>query len=138
MLVTFKKNQMYKIYINDHPFYLLKYEDGDLMRSQGFELYPYMGKVPLLLNAIDQLEKSEKELKIGVYAVNYKNLKSDFKALFRKIKAMGGIVANAKGEVLYIYRRGRWDLPKGKKEKNETKRDCAIREVMEETGLENL
>lgn len=129
---------MYKIYINDHPFYLLKYEDAEHMRSQGYELFPYMGKVPLLLNAIDQLEKSEKELRVGIYAVNYKNLKKDFKALFRKINAMGGIVANAKGEVLFIYRRGRWDLPKGKKEKNESKRDCAIREVMEETGMENL
>lgn len=129
---------MYKIYINDHPFYLLKYEEADQMRLEGHELFPYMGKLPLLLNVIDQLEKSDKELKMGLYAEDFLKLKSDFKSLYRKIKAMGGMVSNSKGEVLFIFRRGKWDLPKGKKEDDETKKDCAIREVMEETGLRNL
>mgnify|MGYP001157832040 FL=1 len=129
---------MYKIYINDHPFYLLKYEEADAFRSDGYDVFPYMGNVTVLLNFIDQLEKSDKKQKMALYAEDFQRLKTDFTSLYRKIGAMGGIVTNQAGEVLFIYRRGKWDLPKGKKEKGESKKECAVREVMEETGLENL
>lgn len=36
--------------------------------------------------------------------------------------------------ILLIYRRGVWDLPKGKREQGETFETCAVREVAEETG----
>jgi 8-oxo-dGTP pyrophosphatase MutT (NUDIX family) len=39
---------------------------------------------------------------------------------------------------LFIFRHGKWDLPKGKKEANETDAEAAIREVMEETGISGL
>jgi len=52
--------------------------------------------------------------------------------------AAGGLITNANGEVLMIYRRGKWDLPKGKKEDDETIQTCAIREIQEETGLHQL
>jgi len=54
------------------------------------------------------------------------------------IIAAGGIVINPNKEILWIFRRGFWDLPKGKLDPNETIEACAIREVMEETGLSNL
>jgi 8-oxo-dGTP pyrophosphatase MutT (NUDIX family) len=54
------------------------------------------------------------------------------------IIAAGGIVVNANNELLWIFRRGFWDLPKGKLDPNETIEDCAIREVMEETGISQL
>lgn len=129
---------MYKISINDHSFYLLKYEDADFFRPQGYELIPYMGDLNSLYTVVEKLESSEDEHKIGFYASNFKQLKSDFKSLYRKISAMGGIVTNPAGEVLFIYRRGMWDLPKGKREKNETRKECALREVAEETGLHHL
>ena len=37
-----------------------------------------------------------------------------------------------------IFRRGSWDLPKGKMEPFETKSEAALREVQEETGLKNI
>ncbi|MEP7279651.1 MAG: NUDIX domain-containing protein, partial [Bacteroidota bacterium] len=37
-----------------------------------------------------------------------------------------------------IFRRGKWDLPKGKLDKGETLDQCALREVSEETGLQNI
>lgn len=52
--------------------------------------------------------------------------------------AGGGLVQNEKNEVLLIFRRGKWDLPKGKLDKGESIEDCAIREVQEETGLLNI
>ena len=54
------------------------------------------------------------------------------------IIAAGGIVMNPNQEILWIFRRGYWDLPKGKLDSNETIEACAIREVMEETGISHL
>lgn len=54
------------------------------------------------------------------------------------IEAAGGMVFNAKGELLMMKRRGKWDMPKGKLDDGEGVEDCAIREVMEETGLSPL
>lgn len=54
------------------------------------------------------------------------------------IIAAGGLVLNDRGELLMIFRRGKWDLPKGKLDEGETIEDCALREVREETGLVNV
>lgn len=54
------------------------------------------------------------------------------------IFAAGGLVLNEKNELLLIFRRGKWDLPKGKLDANETMEQCAIREVQEETGLQTI
>ena len=48
----------------------------------------------------------------------------------------GSLVINQKKELLLIYRKGKWDFPKGKVEKNEKKKTGALREASEETGLE--
>lgn len=57
---------------------------------------------------------------------------------FTPIRAAGGVVINEAGDVLMIYRRNRWDLPKGKFEDGESIEECAQREVTEETGLRHL
>ncbi|MBL7740615.1 MAG: NUDIX domain-containing protein [Chitinophagaceae bacterium] len=63
------------------------------------------------------------------------------KAIFKKftlIKAAGGLVTNPENEILLIFRRGKWDLPKGKLDDGEKLEDCAVREVQEETGLKKV
>ena len=67
-----------------------------------------------------------------------KNFKSVFKEIKRSmilIKAAGGIVSNEADKYLFIFRNGKWDLPKGKIEKGEKSRIAAIREVQEECGI---
>ncbi|HUF09659.1 MAG TPA: NUDIX hydrolase [Rhodothermales bacterium] len=61
------------------------------------------------------------------------------------VTAAGGYILRsspAKGgqgrEVLLIFRRGVWDLPKGKLNKNESIETAALREVEEEVGAANL
>lgn len=54
------------------------------------------------------------------------------------IIAAGGIVENEEGKILFMFRRGKWDLPKGKWDDGETIEECAVREVEEETGLTNI
>ncbi len=56
----------------------------------------------------------------------------------KKIIAAGGLVENENGELLMIFRRGKWDLPKGKMDNGETPESCALREVVEETGLQEI
>ena len=53
-------------------------------------------------------------------------------------KADGGLVYNKKNEVLFIFRNGKWDLPKGGIEKGEEIEYTAVREVEEETGVNKL
>ena len=69
---------------------------------------------------------------------NLKELKKAFFRSFTPIQAAGGIVENDKNELLFIFRLGKWDLPKVKVEKGEDIADTAVREVEEETGVTNL
>ncbi|NBO20954.1 MAG: NUDIX domain-containing protein [Rhodobacteraceae bacterium] len=57
---------------------------------------------------------------------------------FTEIAAAGGIVENEAGGLLFIFRRGMWDLPKGKVDEGETLEAAALREVEEETGVGGL
>ena len=61
-----------------------------------------------------------------------------FGSRMKIIHAGGGIVKNPAGELLGIFRRGVWDIPKGKQEPGEAIEDTALREVEEETGIRNL
>ena len=56
-------------------------------------------------------------------------------SFFRCIQAAGGLIQNNRGEWLFIFRNGHWDLPKGKAEEGETPEENALREVTEECGL---
>ena len=54
------------------------------------------------------------------------------------VAAGGYVVRRAEGgglEVLLIFRRGAWDLPKGKLDEGESVRETAVREVAEEVGI---
>lgn len=61
-----------------------------------------------------------------------------FKKKFPTIRAAGGIVLNEKKQILMIERLGKWDLPKGKIEKEEKKKIAALREVEEECSVREL
>ncbi|MBI4352416.1 MAG: NUDIX domain-containing protein [Candidatus Omnitrophica bacterium] len=57
----------------------------------------------------------------------------------KKTKSAGGIVVNAKGEILIVNQGGlSWSLPKGHLEKGEGPLDAARREIEEEAGLKRL
>ena len=75
---------------------------------------------------------------IGILNENQKSVLSVFKNKFPEIIAAGGKVINQNSEILFIYRNKKWDLPKGKAEKNESISQTALREVIEETGIKNL
>ena len=47
----------------------------------------------------------------------------------------GSVILNHKNEILLIFRKGKWDLPKGKVSKKGKLLSVAINESIEETGL---
>jgi len=128
------------IYINETPL-LLKEADGMPKNSIGESqniVARYAGKPKHLSGYIDMLEKTHMFQSITLYAEDYEKLVMDFFSLFKLIEAAGGLVLNPAGEILFIYRRGFWDLPKGKIDKGESPPEAAVREVREETGLKQL
>ena len=62
----------------------------------------------------------------------------EFYSNYSVIEAAGGVVYNDKNQVVMIFRNGKWDLPKGKIEAAENRKECAIREVKEECGINDL
>lgn len=106
-------------------------QSENLEKTLGYE------NVTSLEIALDLLENtSVKEL--NVFGENIDEIWSEFQKLFRIIEAAGGIVNNSAGEILFIKRLGKWDLPKGKMEKGESREESAVREIEEETGLTNV
>lgn len=71
---------------------------------------------------------------ITITSKDIETLISYLKTKFKVIEAAGGVVEKG-AKTLLIYRKGRWDIPKGKIDKGEKKRICAVREVEEETGV---
>ena len=69
---------------------------------------------------------------------NIENIYADFISNYFLIEASGGFVLNKKNELLMIYRNNKWDLPKGKIEDGEAAKQAGLREVEEETGVEDL
>ncbi|MGQ9863814.1 MAG: NUDIX hydrolase [Bacteroidia bacterium] len=61
-----------------------------------------------------------------------------YQRYFSYLQAAGGVVIDEKGKVLFLWRRGHWDLPKGKIEKGEDPLLAAQREISEETGIGKL
>lgn len=57
---------------------------------------------------------------------------------FLEVNAAGGLVSNKRGDFLLIRRNGLWDLPKGHQDPGEDISTTALREVREETGIDQL
>ena len=120
---------MYKVFINKLLINLTA-KNKSLTRENSFLLSS------ITLNEI--LKKVRKHKKIFLYHPKKSELLKVFKSKIKVIFASGGIVKNDNNQILFIYRRGKWDLPKGKAEKGESIRETAVREVIEETGIEKL
>jgi 8-oxo-dGTP pyrophosphatase MutT (NUDIX family) len=128
---------MYKIYINETPLILTKSSLSELLTKKDPKILvgQYDGKVKTLFRYIDQCEKSNRFKEVYLSYFDHEKLYQDFTSQYKKINAAGSIVLSEdKSKILMIFRRGMWDLPKGKIEKNESIEDAAKREVQEETG----
>ena len=122
---------MYKVFVNDKPLFLT----NQIFKETDFQLF--------LLESVDfkQLIVKIFQNKIQKAYLYYPDEKEIMKVLKTKIpvnKAGGGLVYNKNGDVLFIFRNGKWDLPKGGTEKGEDIEQTSMREVEEETGVNGL
>lgn len=128
-----------KIYFNEKPLFLT-----DTINS---EIEPFVHHDDSVF--IDEFstpginsilhEMRQEKVHAGIYY--HSNIDELKKAIWKKftlIQAAGGIVLNEKDDILLMFRRGKWDLPKGKLDKGESLEHCAVRETEEETGLKNV
>ena len=122
---------MHKIFVNDKPILLITNAEQEI----GFK--NYLLKTVNIEKVINELNStSVKEVRL--IGKKKKKLLKKFLEKLPNVIAGGGKVYNDKGEILFIYRNDKWDLPKGKVEGNETIEKTAIREVTEETGVSGL
>jgi len=127
-----------KIFVDESPIYITDELSAELKKksTQNNVLLirdENLIKVDTILNAL----KTDKK-EVVILVDNIDHAKDIFFTHFINIEAAGGIVQNEKKEILFIFRRGKWDLPKGKIENDETPEICAAREIEEETGVKNL
>ncbi len=130
---------MYKIYINETPFILTSGLEGLAPPRPEVDLVArYPGRSKFFFHYIDMMEKTRKFERVILLHPNVEELFQEFSKLYEVIEAAGGLVFNPEGEALFIFRRGSWDLPKGKIDPGETIKEAAVREVQEETGIQEI
>jgi 8-oxo-(d)GTP phosphatase len=139
------------IFFNDTPLILVK--PGTTVDPENYQVKLTAGDAILpekLINHVLITDVSAKQIEdvikflgdnmfhyvtsITLDVKNYENAKNFVKSFFKIEKAAGGIIRKG-SKYLMIYRLKKWDLPKGKREKGETLKDCAIREVQEECNI---
>jgi len=123
---------MYKVFVNES---LLIFSDSQAQHNSS----------GMLMAKPEETERIVRNLLSGVFSTtDYLIPFSDTGAEnylnehFEIVTAAGGIVLDKGGKVLWIFRRGKWDLPKGKADKGESAEETAIREVKEECGIKKL
>ena len=120
---------MYKVFVNQNVIVL----------TNEIQFGTKLTVLPLKETSLDDIiKKLKKRKKIFLFHNNSKKLIFHFRKKLKVVKAGGGIVRNSKDQILFIYRRSRWDLPKGKMNKKESINETALREVEEETGVRGL
>lgn len=122
---------MYKVFVNDRPLFLT----NEILKETDFQFF--------LLDSVDVEQVIVKMFqnkihKAYLYHPDEKEIMKKLKSKIPVNKAGGGLVFNKNGDVLFIFRNGKWDLPKGGIKKEELIEACAIREVEEETGVSGL
>lgn len=121
---------MYKVFFNEKKLTI----DNVCNESEKNILFEDHSTIEMALDLLENTSCKE----VNLYADNEDKIWDDFCDFFVNIEAAGGIVENQEGKKLFIYRMGKWDLPKGKLEPNETLESAAVREVEEETGLSGI
>jgi 8-oxo-dGTP pyrophosphatase MutT (NUDIX family) len=126
-----------KIYFNDKPLFLC-----DAMTPEIAE-YAHHDDAVLIDEfshpAVNSMIHEMRQPKVHAGIFIHKDLEELRKAFWKKftlVLAGGGLVHNGEDKYLFMFRRGVWDLPKGKLDRGETIEHCAVREVAEETGVQ--
>lgn len=128
---------MYKVFFNEKVLHLTDDFVKNFQIRQGL-FYKFTDNTEFkdILEVFLQVKKIRS---LTVFHYDIDKLREDFQLSFDKVvNAAGGVVRNEDDKILMIYRRGKWDLPKGKIDSGESSEEAALREVSEECGITNL
>jgi 8-oxo-dGTP pyrophosphatase MutT (NUDIX family) len=126
---------MRTVYFNDKPLLLTR----NLLQLENLnnkkEIIISEGEDQNTISGIIKAMQSSEIEKGFLFNENIELSLDAIKKQFTLIKAAGGFVHFNYTHILFIFRKGKWDLPKGKLDANESLEICAVREVKEETGI---
>lgn len=128
--------QSYKIYFNEGALVIA--ESPAALRGISNLYYIGDDEIHTSFKILTSSESNGKVLNFGLISEDPAETLREFIEEYSVIQAAGGLVFNKEDQLLTIKRNGLWDMPKGKIEKHEDQRAAALREVMEETGLNML
>jgi ADP-ribose pyrophosphatase YjhB (NUDIX family) len=127
---------MYKFFFNDRTVILT---DDFIKNFQlRYGLFYKFRNAEDLSELVDFYRKLKRINTLFIFHYDIEELRDVFKSCFHSIEAAGGLIRDSRDRILIIKRRDKWDLPKGKLNKNENPRQAALRETEEECGLQNL
>lgn len=124
---------MYKIYINQNALVISQFDN-----SSQEVLHIHSNNSESAVSDISKNELITLKGQKNIICANEIEVFNNIKAQFSIVNAAGGLIQNSKNEYLFIYRRGKWDLPKGKLDEGENFETAAIREVKEECGINQI
>ena len=125
--------QSYKIYFNDGALVIA--DSPEALRGLGNLYFIGDDELQKSFKILLSSQNNEKPLHFGLICPDPRATILQFMEDFTVIQAAGGLVFNKEDQLLTIKRNGLWDLPKGKIERHEDQMAAALREVMEETGI---
>lgn len=127
---------MHKIYFDRRTIIICRPEEATLSDPNAVEFH---FKQPSDISAlVEMFEISSTLEKIYIPSAEPEDCYKKICGEFREVNAAGGLVENRRGDYLLIKRDGLWDLPKGHQEAGEDIKVTALREVQEETGVDDL
>lgn len=124
------------IYINERPLLILSTLQAIPARYKDAAMFTEPD-TKIIEETLQALETGKSSATIFIQP-DTEALVDKVKSYFTVLVAAGGLITNDEGEVLMMFRRDKWDLPKGKQDDGESLETCALREVQEETGLHNV
>ena len=127
---------MHRIYFDRRTIIICRPEEATLSDPNAVEFH---FKQPSDISAlVEMFELSSTLEKIYIPSAEPEDCYKKICGEFREVNAAGGLVENRRGDYLLIKRDGLWDLPKGHQEAGEDIKVTALREVQEETGVDDL
>ncbi|SFE87216.1 ADP-ribose pyrophosphatase YjhB, NUDIX family [Chitinophaga sp. CF118] len=124
------------IYLNERPLIITATPEAVPEKYKGAESYNLPDQ-KIIESTLQALETGKLPAAIFINP-DTTGLLDKVKSYFSILVAAGGLITNPEEEILLMFRRGRWDLPKGKQDDGEDLETCALREVEEETGLHSI
>ena len=127
---------MHKIYFEKRCIIICAPDNDCLSDPNSVEFH--LGDVFDIHDLVRMFEVQDTLWRIYIPTLDVERTYKRICAEFKEVNAAGGLVSNRRGDFLLISRNGLWDLPKGHQEGGENIEITAMREVQEETGVNQL